>query len=208
MFGNQFLYDVRVTDFFKRFTDFSLAAFALLCLSPFLFLIALVIKLTSSGPVFFVQSRVGLAGNTFDMLKFRTMVVDAEEQQAALAKLNTRSGPTFKIQDDPRITKVGHFLRKHSLDELPQLFNILFGDMSVVGPRPPVPKEVAEYETWHYERFSVRPGLTCYWQVSNNRDMPFDEWVESDLKYIAKRSIWLDAFLVLKTFPVVIFGRN
>lgn len=208
MFEDHFLYDVRISDFIKRALDILLSAFALICLSPILALIALAIKITSPGPIFFVQERVGYAGQVFRMLKFRTMVVNAEAQQEAFAKLNTRDGPTFKIEKDPRVTSVGHFLRKHSLDELPQLFNILFGEMSIVGPRPPVPKEVAQYDIWHHDKFCVRPGLTCFWQISKSRDMPFDEWVKLDLKYVVNRSIFLDFLLILKTFPVVFMGQK
>lgn len=192
----------------KRVMDVVLSGVALAFLSPFLLGIALLIKLESRGPVFFIQRRVGLAGQEFSMFKFRTMVENAEDLKASLSGLNERSGPSFKITNDPRITRVGKFLRKHSLDELPQLINILRGEMSIVGPRPPLAEEVQQYQPWHMQRFNAVPGLTCFWQIDTDRNMDFDRWVSLDLKYIQERNIWLDIKLILKTIPVVVFGQH
>ena len=177
-------------------------------LAPFLLLVAALIKLTSKGPVFFRQARVGLHGRPFNMFKFRTMVVNAEALKDQLQAKNERAGPVFKIKSDPRVTPAGRFLRKHSIDELPQLINVLRGDMSIVGPRPPVPKEVAQYEAWQQRRLSVRPGLTCIWQVSGRDQISFQEWMYLDMRYIDHWSLAEDLSLILQTVPVVLSGRG
>lgn len=192
----------------KRLFDIVASAAALLVLSPLLLGVALIIKLTSRGPVFFAQERVGLHGRTFRMLKFRSMVVNAEALKAKLAAQNEQSGPVFKMKNDPRITPIGRFIRKYSIDELPQLINVLRGDMSVVGPRPPVPPEVAQYEPWQRRRLSVRPGLTCIWQVSGRNQISFEEWMYLDMRYIDHWSFWSDLALILRTVPVVLTGRG
>jgi len=192
----------------KRAFDIFSTGLALWVLAPFLLGVALMIKLTSRGPVFFRQVRVGLHGRPFRMLKFRTMVENAEALKAQLAQQNEMDGPVFKMKKDPRITPIGKFLRKFSVDELPQLVNVLRGDMSVVGPRPPVPSEVAKYQVWQRRRLSVRPGLTCIWQVSGRNEISFEQWMYMDLEYIDNWSFGKDLGLVLKTFPVVLTGRG
>lgn len=192
----------------KRLFDLCASAVALVLLSPLLLGVAIAIKLTSRGPIFFRQLRVGLYGRPFHMFKFRSMVVDAEALQERLAALNEQSGPVFKITNDPRITRIGRFIRKYSIDELPQLLNVLRGEMSIVGPRPPVPKEVAQYAPWQRRRLSVRPGLTCIWQVSGRNQISFKEWMYLDMRYIDHWSLGEDLSLVLKTVPVVFTGRG
>ncbi|MCI6691153.1 MAG: sugar transferase [Clostridium sp.] len=192
----------------KKIIDFSLSAVALVILSPLLLIVAILIKLESKGPVIFSQKRVGLNGKEFKMYKFRSMVVNAEELKEKLAKQNEMSGPMFKMKDDPRVTKIGKFIRKTSIDELPQLINILKGDMSLVGPRPSLPKEVAEFEPWMLERLNVKPGLTCYWQVSGRNNIDFIEWMKLDLKYVKDRSFLLDLKLIIKTFSVLFGDKN
>ncbi|MBK7857910.1 MAG: sugar transferase [Archangiaceae bacterium] len=193
---------------FKRAFDILSSGLALWVLTPMLLGVALLIKLTSRGPVLFRQTRVGLHGRPFRMLKFRTMRVDAEAMKAELMKQNEMDGPVFKMKKDPRITAVGRVLRKFSIDELPQLVNVLRGDMSVVGPRPPVPQEVAKYDTWQRRRLSVRPGLTCIWQVSGRNEISFEQWMYMDLQYIDNWSFSKDIELILKTFPIVLTGRG
>ena len=193
---------------FKRFFDIASSGLALWCLAPLLLIVAALVKLTSRGPVLFRQQRVGLHGKPFGMLKFRTMVENAEALKAQLAAQNEMDGPVFKMKHDPRITRIGRFLRKFSIDELPQLINVLRGDMSVVGPRPPVPNEVLKYEPWQRRRLSVRPGLTCIWQVSGRNEISFEQWMYMDLQYIDNWSFKKDVELVLKTFPVVLTGRG
>jgi exopolysaccharide biosynthesis polyprenyl glycosylphosphotransferase len=194
----------------KRLFDVASAAFALWLLSPVLLISALLVKLTSRGPIFFKQQRVGMHGRTFSMLKFRSMVINAEELKLKLMAQNEASGPVFKIQKDPRITPVGRFIRKFSIDELPQLINVLRGEMSVVGPRPPIPSEVAQYEPWQRRRLSVRPGLTCLWQVSpsGRNSVGFQEWMYLDMQYIDHWSLGRDFNLILKTVPVVLTGKG
>ncbi len=192
----------------KRLFDIVASGAALVVLSPMLFLVAAIIKLTSRGPVFFKQTRSGLHGRPFSMLKFRSMVVDAEKIREALATKNEMSGPVFKMKNDPRITAIGRFIRKYSIDELPQLINVLNGDMSIVGPRPPLPSEVAKYESWQRRRLSVRPGLTCIWQVSGRNQISFEEWMNLDMQYIDRWSLSEDLTLILKTVPVVLTGRG
>ena len=192
----------------KRLFDIVASAAALVVLSPLLLTVAALIKLTSKGPVFFKQERVGLHGRPFHMLKFRTMVVNADAMKEQLAALNEQQGPVFKIRNDPRVTPIGRLLRKHSIDELPQLLNVLRGEMSVVGPRPPVPKEVVQYEAWQRRRLSVRPGLTCIWQVSGRNEISFDDWMYLDMRYIDHWSFAEDLGLILKTVPVVLTGKG
>jgi len=193
--------------FLKRFLDIIFSAVMLVLLAPLLVLVAVLIKTTSGGPVIFRQTRCGLNGRLFTVYKFRTMVVDAEQKLEALRQQNEMSGPAFKMANDPRIIKYGKWMRKFSVDELPQLMNILEGDMSFVGPRPPIPAEVKKYEPWQRRRLSMRPGLTCLWQVQGrNKIVKFEEWMKLDLEYIDNWSLWLDLKLFLKTIPIVIFG--
>ena len=194
----------------KRLVDLAGSAFLLAALSPLLLLIAAAIKLGSPGPVLFRQHRAGLNGRPFSLLKFRSMRSGAETEQASLAPHNEMTGPVFKIARDPRITRVGRFLRRHSLDELPQLWNVLRGEMSLVGPRPLPVDEVKRFnDDAHRRRLSVRPGLTCLWQISGRNDIAqFEDWVRLDLAYIDQWSLWLDFKILLGTIPVVVFGRG
>jgi len=179
--------------------------FVLILLYPFL---AVAIKLTSKGPVLFKQVRVGKNGKRFVIYKFRSMAADAEKRKKELEKLNECDGAVFKIKDDPRVTRIGKIMRKLSLDELPQVFNVLKGEMSLVGTRPPTPDEVAKYQKWHHRRISIRPGITGLWQVSGrNKISNFDEIVRLDLKYIDNWSIWLDIKIIFKTV-IVLFKRD
>lgn len=191
----------------KRGLDIVLAGLALLVLSPILLLISLAIRLDDRGPVFFRQTRVGLNGRPFTMVKFRTMVPDAELHLAELVLLNEISGQAFKLTSDPRITRAGRILRRASLDELPQFWNVLLGQMSIVGPRPPLPGEVAGYDLWHRRRLSMKPGITGLWQVSARLEEEFDRWVELDLKYIDRWSLWLDLKIMVRTVPAMLSGR-
>ncbi len=193
---------------FKRLLDIVASGVALVLLSPLLAGVAFAVKATSPGPVLFRQERVGLRGHRFAMLKFRSMVADAEGLRARLIAQNEQSGPVFKIRSDPRITPLGRFIRKYSIDELPQLFNVLLGDMSIVGPRPPLPSEVARYAAWQVRRLSVRPGLTCVWQVSGRNQIPFEEWMMLDLGYVDHWNLAADLALIARTVPVVITGRG
>jgi exopolysaccharide biosynthesis polyprenyl glycosylphosphotransferase len=188
----------------KRLFDVFSALIAILLLAPLLTLAALAVKLTSDGPVLFSQMRVGKGGRLFRFYKFRSMVTDSETLKASLMTRNEKDGPIFKMQHDPRITPVGRFLRKYSIDELPQLLNVLNGDMSLVGPRPPVPAEVVQYEEWQLRRLSVAPGLTCIWQTSGRSRITFDEWMRMDLEYIDTWSFGLDLKLLLKTVKAVL----
>jgi exopolysaccharide biosynthesis polyprenyl glycosylphosphotransferase len=192
----------------KRAIDIAASASALLILAPLLLVVAALIKITSRGPILFRQVRVGLHGRQFNMLKFRSMVVDAEKLMAKLAAQNEQTGPVFKMKRDPRITAVGRFIRKYSIDELPQLINVLRGDMTLVGPRPALSSEVARYEAWQRRRLSVRPGLTCVWQVSGRNDVPFEQWMYLDMQYIDHWNLAQDVGLILKTVPVVLTGRG
>jgi lipopolysaccharide/colanic/teichoic acid biosynthesis glycosyltransferase len=186
----------------------SIAAVTLVLLAPLMALVALAIKLQDGGPVLFRQTRCGLRGRAFTMLKFRSMRVDAHEQKATLMHLNEMTGPSFKIADDPRITPLGGLLRKFSLDELPQLVNVVRGDMAMVGPRPPLPEEVAEYDENYLLRLNIKPGLTGLWQVSGRSDLDFPEWVRLDLRYIEGWNPWLDAQILLRTPLAVLSGRG
>jgi exopolysaccharide biosynthesis polyprenyl glycosylphosphotransferase len=192
----------------KRLLDIGCSAAALWVLFPFLLVTAALVKLTSRGPVFFRQVRVGLHGKKFNMLKFRSMVVNAEALKASLAAQNEQTGPVFKMKHDPRVTSLGRILRKYSVDELPQLVNVLRGDMTLVGPRPPVPQELAQYEPWQRRRLSVPPGITCLWQVSGRNEVGFEDWMYLDLQYIDHWSVSQDIGLLLKTVPVVVTGRG
>jgi exopolysaccharide biosynthesis polyprenyl glycosylphosphotransferase len=175
---------------------------------PVMLAAALAIKLESRGPIFFKQTRSGLNGRRFELLKLRTMCNGAEKLKEKLRHRNEMSGPVFKIKNDPRVTSVGRILRKFSIDELPQFINVLRGDMSLVGPRPPLPKEVARYEPWQHRKLSVRPGVTCLWQVNGRNEINFEEWMRLDLRYIDNWSLWLDTKLILKTIPAVMKGRG
>lgn len=193
----------------KRVLDVLLSLAFLACLSPLLLLTALLVKLTSPGPVFFVQDRIGLNKRRFGVYKFRTMFADAEKRMAELEHLNEVSGPVFKIRNDPRITPVGRFLRKTSIDELPQLFNVLLGEMSMVGPRPLPVRDYKGFDRdWHRRRFSVRPGITCLWQISGRSDISFDRWMELDMEYIDNWSLWLDLKILALTVPAVMRGSG
>ena len=192
--------------FFKRVIDIVGSLCGLIILSPLFLIVAILIKLEDpKGKIFFSQKRNGLHGKTFNMYKFRSMVHNAEELLEQLQEQNEQTGPVFKIKDDPRITKIGKFIRKTSIDELPQLINILKGDMSIVGPRPPIPREVEQYTQYQMQRLLVKPGLTCYWQVGGRNEIGFDEWVELDIKYIEERNLWIDIKLIFKTV-FVLFG--
>ena len=195
-------------DMIKRLIDIICSFMGLLALSPLFIIIAIIIKFTSKGPVFFSQKRVGKYGREFDMYKFRSMVVNAEELKEKLANQNEMSGPMFKMKDDPRVTKVGKFIRKTSIDELPQLWNVLKGDMSLVGPRPSLPKEVAQFEDWMHRRLEVKPGLTCYWQVSGRNNIDFEDWMKLDIRYVEERNLWIDIKLILKTVSVLFGDKN
>ena len=192
----------------KRVIDVVCSFVGVLVLSPLFVVIAIIIKFTSKGPVFFSQKRVGRDGKEFKMYKFRSMVVNAEELKEKLAAQNEMSGPMFKMKDDPRVTKVGKFIRKTSIDELPQLFNVLKGDMSLVGPRPSLPKEVAQFDEWMYRRLEVKPGLTCYWQVSGRNNIDFEDWMKLDVKYVEERNLWIDIKLIFKTVGVLFGDKN
>ena len=193
----------------KRALDMLVSLVALAVLTPLFLLMALLVKATSAGPVFFGQRRVGMNGQVFRMLKFRSMVVNAEALRPRLEVLNESNGPVFKMRLDPRVTWIGRFMRKYSIDELPQLINVLFGDMSLVGPRPPLPSEVARYQPWQHRRFAVRPGLTCFWQVSHGRyRISFDEWIRLDLKYIDQWTLLVDLCLIFRTVGVVLRGTG
>ena len=192
----------------KRLIDIVCSFVGILALSPLFIVIAIIIKLTSKGPVFFSQKRVGKYGREFNMYKFRSMVVNAEELKEKLAAQNEMSGPMFKMKDDPRVTKVGKFIRKTSIDELPQLWNVFKGDMSLVGPRPSLPKEVAQFEDWMHRRLEVKPGLTCYWQVSGRNNIDFEDWMKLDVKYVEERNLWIDIKLICKTVFVLFGDKN
>jgi exopolysaccharide biosynthesis polyprenyl glycosylphosphotransferase len=192
----------------KRLLDITLAGGALLMLSPLLVGVAIAIKLTSRGPILFRQVRVGLHGATFNFLKFRSMVVNAEALREELVEKTNKDGAVYKMKHDPRITRVGRFIRKYSIDELPQLVNILRGDMAIVGPRPALPDEVATYKAWQRRRLSVRPGLTCFWQVHDKTEMNFDEWMRLDLRYVDDWNLGTDFVLIARTIPVVLNGRT
>lgn len=197
----------KVYEFIKRAVDIICSLIGLIVLMPILVIVAILIRIESKGSIIFSQDRVGKYGIVFKMYKFRSMVVNAEELKEKLANENERTGPMFKIKNDPRITKVGSFIRKTSIDELPQLVNILKGEMSIVGPRPSLINEVNEFEDWMLKRLNVKPGLTCYWQVSGRDDIEFNQWMKLDVKYVNERNILIDTKLMLKTF-LVLFGDS
>jgi len=193
----------------KRVLDVMVSGLLLLFLSPLLIAAVILIKLTSPGPIFFVQKRLGLNKRRFGVFKFRTMVVDAEQKMQQIQHLNEVTGPVFKIKNDPRITPVGRWLRRTSVDELPQLLNVFLGDMSLVGPRPlPVRDYEGFNEDWQRRRFSVKPGITCLWQVKGRSAIPFEQWMELDLQYIDGWSLWLDVKILLQTIPAVLRGSG
>lgn len=191
----------------KRATDIAISALALVILSPVFLAVAAWIRIVDGSPVLFRQTRVGLHGRRFEVIKFRTMVPGAEELLAGLEAVNEVQGPAFKLTDDPRLSRSGAILRRTSLDELPQFLNILRGEMSVVGPRPPLPDEVAGYDVWHRRRLSMKPGVTGLWQVAARREPEFDRWVVLDLDYIDRWSLWLDLKIMLRTLPAMLQGR-
>lgn len=193
---------------FKRVFDILCAIIGLLILSILFFIIGFLIKLEDKqGSVFFKQTRIGKDGKPFEMYKFRSMVSNAEDLKASLMDKNEATGPVFKIKDDPRVTRIGKFIRKTSIDELPQLINVIKGEMSLVGPRPSLPQEVAAYSSYERQRLKVVPGITCYWQVGGRSNLSFSEWVELDLKYIRERNLFIDFKLIIKTF-FVLFGSK
>jgi exopolysaccharide biosynthesis polyprenyl glycosylphosphotransferase len=193
----------------KRIIDFVISAIALLVLSPVLLVVGLLVKFTSDGPILFRQTRVGLNKRMFSIYKFRTMHADAEKVQEQLLSRNEMTGPVFKIKTDPRVTPLGRILRNTSLDELPQLFNVLRGEMSLVGPRAMSLRDYELFDTdWHRRRFSVKPGITCLWQVKGRNSIPFEQWMELDLQYIDKWSLWLDLKILVQTVPAVLRGTG
>lgn len=201
--------DKKVYAFIKRIFDLFCSLLGLVVLSPVFLISAIAIKAEDpKGTVIFKQARVGKNGKQFHIYKFRSMCENAEDMLDDLCELNERDGPAFKIENDPRVTKVGAFLRKTCIDELPQLVNILNGDMSIVGPRPPLVTEVTQYNDYQMQRLSVTPGLTCIWQIKKGEDTTFDEWVEMDLEYIRNRSVWLDIKLIFMTIAVVLGGKG
>lgn len=193
---------------FKNVFDRVAAAIGIILLSPLMFFIALAIKLSSKGSILFKQERCGLNGKKFTLYKFRTMVLNAENLKAGLLDQNEMDGAAFKIKNDPRITSVGSWLRKTSTDELPQLLNVLKGDMSLVGPRPPLADEVKKYDLWQRRKLSVKPGLTCLWQVNGRNDISFEQWMKMDLEYIDNWSLWLDTKILARTIPTVLIGKG
>lgn len=195
--------------FVKRMLDIVISAVSIVLLFPLFLFLAILVKVTSKGDIFFKQTRSGLNGRNFTLYKFRTMRHDAEVLLAALKNHNEMSGPVFKMENDPRVTWIGKWMRKFSLDELPQLLNTLRGDMSIVGPRPPIPTEVKQYEDWHRRRLSMAPGITCLWQAGGrNQISEFDDWMKLDLQYIDNWSLWMDFKIVAKTIPAVLFAKG
>lgn len=198
----------RMFSFFKRAFDVVTALFLLVLFLPVIPVMILLIKLDSPGPILFRQRRVGKNGREFDFYKFRSMFVGAENVIGALRPLSRVDGPHFKLKEDPRVTRVGRFLRRSSLDELPQLLNVIKGDMSMVGPRPNLPSEVSQYLPWQKRRLDVTPGITCFWQISGRSHIGFQEWMRLDLEYIRQRSLLTDLKIILKTFPAVIARKG
>jgi exopolysaccharide biosynthesis polyprenyl glycosylphosphotransferase len=188
----------------KRALDVLGACVGLVLSAPLVAVLAIVIKLDSRGPVFYRSTRVGRGGRPFTFLKFRSMMDGADRNRHHVEHLNECDGPVFKISRDPRVTRIGRFLRTTSLDELPQFLNVLRGDMSLVGPRPPLPDEVAQYEHWQMRRLDVRPGITCLWQISGRSRIGFREWMRLDLEYIRHQSLWLDLRILIRTIPAVL----
>jgi len=194
--------------YIKRPLDVVASMIGLVLLSPLFLVLAIMVKLDSRGPVFFKQMRVGKGAREFEFYKFRSMVQDAEQMKNKLMHLNELEGPVFKISDDPRITSSGSFLRRTSLDELPQLFNVLRGDMSLVGPRPPLPAEVANYESWQRQKLTVLPGITCLWQISGRNHIGFTEWMRLDIEYIRRQSFGVDVKILARTLPAVLLRKG
>jgi exopolysaccharide biosynthesis polyprenyl glycosylphosphotransferase len=192
----------------KRLMDITLSLLALVVLSPFLVAIALIIKLTSPGPILFAQERVGMNKRRFKLYKFRSMYQDAEKRRRELEHLNEMDGPVFKIKNDPRVTPIGRFIRKTSIDELPQVVNVLTGHMSLVGPRPPLLAEVDRYEWLYRRRLSIKPGITCFWQISGRNEISFKQWMDLDKQYIDNWSLWLDVKILAQTIPAVLFRKG
>lgn len=192
----------------KRTMDIVASVIGLILLSPVILIVGILIRLESEGEIIFSQNRIGLNGKKFKMFKFRSMVPNAEELKKKLLEQNEMSGPMFKMKDDPRITKLGKFIRKTSIDELPQLINVLKGEMSLVGPRPSLPHEVEKFEPWMMKRIEVKPGLTCYWQVAGRNNIDFEEWMQLDIDYVNDRSLMLDIKLIFKTFFVLFGDKN
>lgn len=190
--------------FGKRCLDVIGASVALILGAPLLALLAALIRFESRGPVFYRSVRIGRGGRPFVFYKLRSMVKDADRERQRLAHLNEADGPVFKIARDPRVTRVGRFIRTTSLDEIPQFWNVLKGDMSLVGPRPPIPEEVAQYEPWQLRRLDVRPGITCLWQISGRSRLGFEEWMRLDLQYIKRQSFLLDVRILVRTIPAVL----
>jgi lipopolysaccharide/colanic/teichoic acid biosynthesis glycosyltransferase len=214
---SQRVYDVRRMEtllwmppaFAKRAVDVLGAALALLMFAPLMLVIAGIIKCSEpKGSVFFRQRRAGLGGRAFTMFKFRTMCMDAEARKDELRSMSEQDGPAFKLQNDPRVTPIGRFLRKTSLDELPQLLNVLSGDMSLVGPRPPTFDEVAQYKQWYLRRLTVMPGITCLWQVEGRSSVTFEQWMRMDARYVRRKGFWLDLKLIARTIPAVLLRRG
>lgn len=195
----------KLYNFIKRVVDVVGSSLGLIVLSPLILIVAIAIKLESKGPIFFVQERVGFGEKTFKIYKFRSMISNAESLKKDLEHCNEMSGPMFKMKDDPRVTRIGRFIRKTSIDELPQFMNVIKGEMSIVGPRPSLPKEVEKFEYWMMERFTVKPGITCTWQVSGRNDISFEEWMNMDIQYVRKKNIGLDIKLIFKTV-LLLFG--
>jgi len=184
------------------------AFIGILLTAPVMLAAAIIVKLESRGPVLYSQARCGLNGRLFRMHKIRTMYTDSERKRIELLDRNEMSGPVFKLRNDPRVTPVGRFLRRHSIDELPQFLNVLRGDMSLVGPRPPLPQEAARFKPWQKRKLSVKPGITCLWQVSGRNRIDFEEWMRLDLQYIDHRSFWLDLKIIARTIPTVLKGTG
>ena len=198
-----------VYEFLKRFFDIFLCCFALIVLSPVFLIVAIAVKCEDGGKVFFSQTRLTKNGKQFQMYKFRSMCPDADAMLEALLDENEMEGPAFKLKKDPRVTKVGRFIRKTSIDELPQLINVIKGDMSIVGPRPPILREVEQYTPYQMHRLDVKTGLSCYRECHGRSNIhSFDEWVESDLKYIKERSLWVDLKVIVLTIWVVLSGKG
>jgi exopolysaccharide biosynthesis polyprenyl glycosylphosphotransferase len=199
----------RIRQWMKRAIDVVGAGAGLVVLLPLLGAVAALVRLTSPGPVFYRSRYLGERGRRFTGYKFRSMVVNADDLKASMAHMNHMKGPAFKIRDDPRVTPVGRILRKYSLDELPQLWNVLRGDMSLVGPRPPLPEEFARFSDWHKRKLAVKPGITCLWQINGRSEISdFDEWARLDLQYIERWSLRVDLEILIKTIPAVLHGRG
>ena len=200
---------IRSSSFCKRLMDIILSLIAIVVGSPVFLLTALLVKVTSPGPIIFSQVRVGRFGRHFKFYKFRSMYIDAEARKAELMKHNeSGDGVIFKMKRDPRITPVGRFIRKFSIDELPQLFNVILGDMSLVGPRPPLPQEVRTYTLEERKRLNITPGITCLWQVSGRSELPFSKQIALDKEYIASQSVWKDFLILLRTVPAILTGKG